>query len=141
MVSIADRKTGTILHAAFSTIPSTLSSTLCPALSQSQLSAILANAHGPCLTWAFLRESLYLRERARNINPFAPRGKGASPFALSATCTSGYDLTRSTDDRRRSARNGHLPIGLDTCCYRTDSFGLKGSCLFDEERFVCFVNS
>lgn len=38
---------------------------------------LVGNPRREGLTWAFLRESLYLRERARNINPRA----ATDPFA------------------------------------------------------------
>lgn len=66
MVSIADRKTGTILHAAF---PASLDPSLLTFASILCTRWFVGNHCQEGLTWAFLHESLYLRERARNINP------------------------------------------------------------------------
>lgn len=70
------------------------------------------------LTWAFLHESLYLRERARNINPGLVHEPTRPPVPQ-------RDWTRWNT---KIWTRGELPIGLDTSSYRADSSGkgLKG---------------
>lgn len=115
MVSIADRKTGTILHAAF---PASLDPSLLTFASILCARWFVGNHCQEGLTWAFLHESLYLRERARNINPGLVHEPTRPPVPQ-------RDWTRWNT---KIWTRGELPIGLDTSSYRADSSGkgLKG---------------